>query len=68
MGSASERMRSYRSRLRAKGLRPAQLWVYDEKDPAFQDELRRGIATWDRTDEREVTDFIERMFDWDEAA
>lgn len=45
MGSASEsvrlRVREHRSRLRAQGLRPIQIWVPDVHSPSFRDEARR---------------------------
>ncbi len=34
-------MQSYRKRLRAKGLRPVQLWVRDARSPAFIQAFRR---------------------------
>lgn len=32
---------AWRAKMRAKGLRPVQLWVYDSRDPAFLAECRR---------------------------
>jgi Protein of unknown function (DUF3018) len=34
-------MQSYRKRLRARGLRPVQLWVRDTRSPAFIEAFRR---------------------------
>ena len=36
-----ERVRSYRERLRAQGLRPIQIWVPDVRSPSFVKEARR---------------------------
>lgn len=36
-----ERTRTYRERMRAKGLRPYQVWLPDRESPAFREELRR---------------------------
>ena len=37
----SERVRNYRHRLRAQGLRPVQIWVPDVRSPAFAAEAHR---------------------------
>jgi len=39
--SSSEKMRSYRARLRAQGLRPIEVWVPDVRKPSFAAEARR---------------------------
>lgn len=39
--SASKKMRDYRARLRAQGLRPIQMWVPDTRTPEFAAEARR---------------------------
>jgi hypothetical protein len=36
-----EKMAGYRARLRARGLRPVELWVHDTRDPEVQARLRR---------------------------
>ena len=36
-----EQVRRHRSRLRAQGLRPVQLWLPDVRSPAFAAEVRR---------------------------
>lgn len=36
-----EEVRRHRLRLRARGLRPVQLWLPDVRSPAFQAEARR---------------------------
>ena len=37
----SERVRDYRARLRAQGLRPVQIWVPDVRSPEFAAEAHR---------------------------
>ena len=41
---ATRKMASYRGRLRARGLRPVQVWVPDLRDPAVRDRLRADAA------------------------
>ena len=36
-----EKVKAYRARLRAQGLRPLQIWVPDTRSPAFAEEARR---------------------------
>lgn len=38
------RVRDYRARLRAQGLRPVQIWVPDVRSPLFADEAHRQSA------------------------
>jgi hypothetical protein len=40
-GSLAAKMRAYRARLRAAGLRPLQIWVPDIRRPGLADESRR---------------------------
>jgi hypothetical protein len=53
-------MESYRKRLRAKGLRPVQLWVRDARSPAFIRAFRRQALqvaaheTADRAERRAI--------------
>jgi len=42
--TVSERVGSYRRRLRAQGLRPVQIWVPDVRSPEFSDEAHRQSA------------------------
>jgi len=51
-------MRDYRSRLRAAGLRPVQIWVPDVKAKGFEARLKRQIAKLDQAHEDEVLEFI----------
>jgi hypothetical protein len=40
----ADRVREYRDRLRAQGLRPVQIWVPDVRAPGFAAEARRQSA------------------------
>jgi hypothetical protein len=51
-------MQAYRTRLRAEGLRPVQIWVPDVGAPGFRSEVRRQIRRLDPAQEAEVLDFI----------
>lgn len=42
--NVSERVDSYRRRLRAQGLRPVQIWVPDVRSPEFPPEAHRQSA------------------------
>jgi len=42
--SVSDRVRGYRNRLRAQGLRPVQIWVPDTRSPGFAAEAHRQSA------------------------
>ena len=39
--TANGRVKAHRERLRAKGLRPIQIWVPDTRAPGFAEEVRR---------------------------
>ena len=63
----SERMKKYRARKRAAGLKPMQLWAYDTKSPAFRRELRRQLKEIRRSpEEKKILDWIETVSDWPE--
>jgi hypothetical protein len=65
---ASERMRSYRARRQASGLRLIQLWVPDTRSKRFAAECRRQsrLLQGDPA-EAEILEFIERAGAWDDA-
>jgi hypothetical protein len=64
----SERMRSYRARKQASGLRLIQLWVPDTRSKRFAAECRRQCrALKDDPAEAEALEFIERAGAWDDA-
>ena len=61
------RMKQYRDRLRAAGLRPIQLWVPDARAPGFAEECRRQSAALARdAAEAEAAAFIEAAGAWHE--
>jgi hypothetical protein len=39
----SQTVRDHRSRLRAQGLRPVQLWLADSRTPAFAEQARHDM-------------------------
>ena len=63
-----ERVNAYRSRIRAEGLRPVQIWVPDVRSPEFATEAHRQsalVAAADRASDD--MDFVEAVsVDWDE--
>lgn len=66
----NERMKKYRVRQRASGLRLVQLWVPDTRSPVFAAECRRQSALM-RGDaaETETLEFINQAAAWtDDAA
>jgi len=61
------RMKQYRDRLRAAGLRPVQIWVPDTRAPGFAEECRRqSSALAHDAAEAEAADFIEAAGAWGE--
>jgi Protein of unknown function (DUF3018) len=64
--SPAERMADYRRRMRAKGLRPVQIWVPDTRSPEFIADYRRqakAIAASDPAGD-EVMEWIEAVYEW----
>lgn len=58
--TARIKMKDYRERLRAQGLRPVQIWMPDTRAPGFAEEARRqSLLVSRRESERETLDFIE---------
>ena len=62
--SAKERMRDYRARMKAKGLKQVSRWVYDTDSPVFQEKLRQDIANLDEEHEKEVLEWCEQVAEW----
>lgn len=66
--SARRRMRRYRDKLRASGLRPVQIWAPDTRSPSFAAEVRRQSLAVGGRDEAELMDGLERSLaeteDW----
>ncbi|MGQ0752266.1 MAG: antitoxin MazE family protein [Betaproteobacteria bacterium] len=66
---AKERMRGYRARQQAAGLRLVQLWVPDTRSPRFAAECRRQARLLQNDPvEAETLEFIARTGAWDDRA
>jgi len=66
---AKERMRGYRARQQAAGLRLVQLWVPDTRSPRFAAECRRQARLLKNDPvERDALKFIESAGAWDDRA
>jgi hypothetical protein len=64
----TERMASYRQRMRAAGLRPVQIWVPDTRSPDFADKCHRqarAVAADDPAGE-ELMRFVAGVYEWPE--
>jgi DNA-binding LacI/PurR family transcriptional regulator len=63
-----ERVQSYRERMRARGLRPVQIWVPDTRTAKFRLEAhRQSLAVARSPTEREDQSFIDALSDLSEA-
>jgi hypothetical protein len=64
--SSRERMARYRARMRAKGLKPVQIWMPDTNDPAFLAKIRRQCLNAARHDPSgdEALAWIEQVYEW----
>ncbi len=63
-----DRVRTYRERMRARGLRPIQFWVPDTRTGAFRAEAHRQSLAVARSElAREDQDFIDAISDLGEA-
>jgi hypothetical protein len=64
--SGSAKMRAYRARMRAAGMRQVQIWVPDSASPSFRREVRRQSLLVSRgSTEGEVLREIEALADLD---
>jgi hypothetical protein len=55
------RVAAHRAQLRARGLRPIQIWVPDTRAPGFAEEARRqSLLVASESDFDDMMDFIER--------
>ena len=60
-----EKVRTYRQRLRRRGLRPIQIWVPDVRSPSFKAEARRqSLAIASSPHAKEDQDFIDAVSAW----
>jgi hypothetical protein len=62
---ARDRVRKHRESLRARGLRPIQIWVPDTRRPGFAEEARRQslAIAGDKKHEKEIFDFIDAVLE-----
>lgn len=57
-----DRVQSYRDRMRARGLRPVQIWVPDTRTASFAKEAhRQSQAVAESADERQDQAFIDAV-------
>ncbi len=62
------RVRTYRERMRARGLRPIQIWVPDTRTAAFRTEAhRQSLAVARSTLARQDQDFVDAVSDRGDA-
>ncbi len=62
--ASRDRVRSYRERMRARGLRPIQIWVPDTRTAAFRTEAhRQSLAVAQSALAHEDQDFIDEISD-----
>ncbi len=66
--ASRDKVRSYRERMRARGLRPIQIWVPDTRTATFRTEAhRQSLAVAQSARAREDQDFIDIISDSGEA-
>jgi hypothetical protein len=62
-----QKMRDYRARMRAKGLRPIQIWVPDVRAPGFAEECARQWKLVTQSPDHEgIMKFLEAVSDWED--
>lgn len=62
--TATERMRAYRARQRAAGLRPVQYWVPDMRNTKVRKEIERQAALLDEHPETEaINNWLDAMLE-----
>jgi hypothetical protein len=62
--SSAAKVRAHRERLRAKGLRPIQIWVPDTRSKRFAAEAhRQSLAVAKSAHAREDQDFVDAISD-----
>ena len=62
--NSSQKMKEYRSRLRASGLRPIQLWVPDVRSQKIIDEVRtQSLRVSSDSQDSHIMDFVESVMD-----
>lgn len=62
--TSREKVAAYRERMRARGLRPIQIWVPDVRAPGFADEARRqALAVAQSPHEPDDQAFVDSISD-----
>lgn len=62
--SVVRRVKNYRDKLHAAGLRPLQIWVPDTRRPGFAEECRRqSLSLRDDPAERDIAVWLENAAD-----
>jgi hypothetical protein len=66
--SSREKVRTYRQRMRARGLRPIQIWVPDTRTPAFREAAHsQSLAVAQSRFEQEDQAFIDAISELEDA-
>ena len=66
--SSRDKVRTYRERMRARGLRPIQIWVPDTRLATFRAEAhRQSLAVARSAHARKDQDFIDAVSDFGET-
>ena len=66
--SSRDKVRNYRERMRARGLRPIQIWVPDTRTASFRSEAhRQSLAVAQSAHASEDQDFIDAISDLGDA-
>ncbi|WP_028572183.1 antitoxin MazE family protein [Desulfonatronum lacustre] len=64
--SAREAMRSYRARMKKRGMRSIQIWIPDTRSQEVADEMRRqSLLVSQSPEESDVLEFLENISAWD---
>ena len=62
--NSAQKMKEYRNRLRASGLRPIQLWVPDVRSQKIIDEIRKqSLRVSSDSQDSRIMDFVESVMD-----
>ena len=60
----AQRVQRHRDKLRAMGLKPVQMWVYDTSRPGFAEEMRRqSLAVSQHPQEEEIIQWLDDVRD-----
>lgn len=66
--STRKKVRAYRERLRARGLRPVQIWLPDVRSPEFQAEAhRQSLAVARSPHAAEDQAFVDAISEWNDG-